>query len=82
MSEGRLRVIHVLPHVAAGGATLLAMELAQRLDPDRYNVKVAVGPEDEGEGSLLEEMRERGINVIVMPHMRRAPKAVASMRAR
>jgi len=81
VSEGRLRVIHVLPHVAAGGATLLAMELAQRLDPSRYDVKVAVGPEDEGEGSLLEEMRERGINVIVMPHMRRAPKAIMDARA-
>ncbi len=81
VSEGKIRVMHVLPHVAAGGATLLAMELARRLDPTRYDVKVAVGPETDGEGNLLEEMRDRGLEVIVMPHMRREPRLMLDGRA-
>ncbi len=81
VSEGTVRVIQVLPHVAAGGATLLAMELARRLDPNRYEVKVAVGPESNGEGNVLEEMRDRGLEVIVMPHMRREPRLTLDARA-
>lgn len=81
MSEGKVRVIQVLPHVAAGGATLLAMELARRLDPNRYEVKVAVGPESDGEGNMLQEMRDAGLEVIVMPHMRREPRLTLDARA-
>ncbi|MBD3292199.1 MAG: hypothetical protein GF393_04700, partial [Armatimonadia bacterium] len=38
VSESRARVMHILPHVAAGGATLAAMELARSLDPDHWDV--------------------------------------------
>lgn len=80
VSDDRIRVMHVLPHAATGGATLLAMELAQRLDPSRYDVKLAVGPETDGEGSLLGEMHERGLDVTVIPHMRREPKLTCDAR--
>jgi glycosyltransferase involved in cell wall biosynthesis len=73
--------MHILPHSAAGGATLLAMELAQRLNPARYRVTLAVGPESCGEGNLLDEMRERGLEVIVIPNMRRAPHLTRDARA-
>ncbi|MFW6156993.1 MAG: glycosyltransferase [Armatimonadota bacterium] len=81
MKDSRVRVVHVLPHAAAGGATLLAMELAQRLDRGRYQVKLAVGPESDGEGNLLEEMRRLGLELILLPHMRRAPHAGHDARA-
>jgi glycosyltransferase involved in cell wall biosynthesis len=76
-----VRVLHLLPHVAGGGATLLAMELAARLDPQRYAVKLAVGPSDSGEGSLLPQMRARGLDVLIVPNMRREPHARADLRA-
>lgn len=73
--------MHVLPHVAAGGATLTAMEIADRLRSDRYDVTLAVGPDSGCEGSVLEEMRERGLRVIVIPHMRRGPDGARDARA-
>lgn len=73
MSEKPIRVIHVLPHAAAGGATLATMDLVERLDPRRYDVSLAVGPDSAGEGSVLEEMRARGLRVESIPHMHREP---------
>lgn len=73
MSEDRIRVIHLLPHAAGGGATLQAMLLAERLDSSRYEAKLVVGPDDRGEGNMLAEMRERELRVIVVPYLRRDP---------
>ncbi len=73
--------MHILPHAAAGGATLAAMELAQHLDPNRYEVSMAVGPESGGEHSILPEMRECGLDFCVIPHMRRLPDLRCDARA-
>lgn len=81
MNEEAVRVIHVLPHVAAGGATLAVMDLVERLNPRRYDVSLAVGPDSAGEGSVIEEMAARGLNVRIIPHMRRAPHLRCDARA-
>jgi glycosyltransferase involved in cell wall biosynthesis len=57
------------------------MELVARLDEQRYEVSLAVGPESGGEGSLLKEMSERGLSVVVIPSLRRAPEPGADVRA-
>lgn len=81
MSDDRAKVTHILPHVAAGGATLAAMELARGLDRTRWDVKMVVGPGSGGEGNVLEEMRGLGLEVIVLPDLRRAPDLRRDARA-
>ncbi len=81
MSEDRVRVLQLVQHAALGGGTLMAMVLAERLNPERYEVAMAVGPEAGGEGSLLEEMRARGIEVITIPHLCRRPDPLRDARA-
>lgn len=81
MIDGKVRVMHILPHVAAGGATLAAMELADRLDATRYDVSMAVGPESGHEHSVLGELHARGLDVTVLPSMRRAPDLRQDARA-
>jgi glycosyltransferase involved in cell wall biosynthesis len=73
--------MHILPHVAAGGATLAAMELARGLNPDRWDVTMVVGPGSGGEGNVLEEMRGLGLEVILIPEMCRAPDLRRDARA-
>ncbi len=81
VSDARVRVMHVLPHAAAGGATLQAMELARRIDPDRCSVTIALGPEAGGEGDARQQMRERDLDLVVLPHMRREPNLRSDARA-
>ena len=81
MPQDLIRVLHVLPHVAGGGATLQAMVIAENLDRNRFQGKLVVGSEDYGEGNLLQEMLDIGLEVIVLPHLRRAPSVPGDARA-
>ncbi len=76
-----IRVIQLVQHVALGGATLVAMALAEGLDPDRFEVTLAAGAGAGPEGSLLEEMRERGLRVVSVPHLQRNPHPLRDARA-
>lgn len=76
-----IRVIQLVQHVALGGATLVAMALAEGLDPDRFEVTLAAGEGAGPEGSLLEEMRERGFRVVTVPHLQRNPHPLRDARA-
>lgn len=81
MSDERVRVLQVVQHVSLGGATLMAMLLAERLDPERFDVALVAGAEAGPEGSLLEEMHQRGIEVELVPHLGRALRPTRDARA-
>lgn len=81
MAHKRVRVLQVVQHSALGGATLMAMELARRLDPARWEVALAVGLDAGPEGSLLEEMRADGLQVIAVPDLCRRPNPQRDLRA-
>ncbi|MFW6438376.1 MAG: glycosyltransferase [Armatimonadota bacterium] len=81
MIDEKIRIMHILPHVAAGGATLAALELATGFDPARYEVSMAVGPQFGGENSVLHEIHARGIETHMLPHMSREPDLRRDMRA-
>lgn len=81
MPADRVRVLQVLQHAALGGGTLVAMTLAERLDRDRYDVTIATGRDAGTEGSLLDEMRARGLRVVTLQHMSRAPGPKRDARA-
>ena len=81
VAEQRVRVMQLVQHAALGGATLMAMELAERLDPTRWEVALAVGLDAGPEGSLLAEMRARGLEVIALPDLCRRPDPWRDLRA-
>ena len=57
------------------------MLLARRLDPDAFEVSLAAGPYAGEEGSLLEEMDRDGIEVELLPSLRRSPHPGRDLRA-
>jgi len=77
----RIRVIQLVQHMALGGGTVQAMVLAERLDPQRFEVTLAAGAGAGAEGSLREEMQDRGIRVLEVPHLVRTLHPVEDLRA-
>lgn len=73
MNSEPVRVIQLVQHLSLGGATLMAMLLAERLDRRRYDVMLAAGPHAGAEGDLSGEMRQRGIKLVTVSHLRRSP---------
>jgi glycosyltransferase involved in cell wall biosynthesis len=63
----RIRVLHVITRLIVGGAQENTMLTAALLDPDRYAVDVVSGPQTGSEGSLISEVRARGIRLTVLP---------------
>ncbi|MGC9320166.1 MAG: glycosyltransferase [Armatimonadota bacterium] len=81
MSDKRVRVMQVIQHLSLGGATLMAMTLAERLDPARYSVVLAAGPGAGAEGSLADEVRHRGIELLPIPHLGRTISPLRDLQA-
>ncbi len=80
-SPAPIRVLQLVPTHSLGGAMFLAMVLAERLDSTRYQVMLAVGQHSGPEGSLLEEARQQGIEVAVLPSLCRGPQPWKDIRA-
>jgi glycosyltransferase involved in cell wall biosynthesis len=67
-----LEVLHVITRLIVGGAQENTLETALLLDPDRFRATILTGPEAGPEGSLIEEGRRRGAEIVVEPALRRA----------
>jgi glycosyltransferase involved in cell wall biosynthesis len=65
----RNRVLHVITRLIIGGAQENTMLTAALLDPDRYAVDVVSGPQTGLEGSLIPEVRARGIQLTILPSL-------------
>jgi glycosyltransferase involved in cell wall biosynthesis len=70
--EQRIRVLQIITRLAARGAPRHVLDLAERLDGERFEVSILTGTPEADEGDLLEEARSRGLRVDVTPEMRRA----------
>ena len=71
-----IRVLHPITRLIIGGAqenTMLTAQLMNHAAPykGRYKVDVVSGPQTGPEGSLIEEVRERGVSLTIMPEMLR-----------
>jgi len=62
-----IRVLHVITRLIVGGAQENTMLTAALLDPARYAVDVISGPQTGSEGSLIEEVRARGVPLTIEP---------------
>jgi glycosyltransferase involved in cell wall biosynthesis len=66
-----LPVLHVITRLIVGGAQENTMLTADLLDPRRYTVDVISGPQTGPEGSLIEEVRARGVPLDIYSDLRR-----------
>lgn len=87
-----IRVLHPITRLIIGGAqenTMLTAQLMNHAEPfkGRYQVDVVSGPQTGPEGSLIEEVRARNVNLTILPELLReiSPlnefKALAKLRA-
>lgn len=65
----RIPVLHPITRLIVGGAQENTMFTAALLDPQRYRVEVLSGPQTGREGSLIEEVRGRGIPLTIVPEL-------------
>jgi glycosyltransferase involved in cell wall biosynthesis len=65
----RVRVLHAITRLIVGGAQENTMLTAALLDPARYAVEIVSGPQTGPEGSLIPEVRARGIRLTILPSL-------------
>lgn len=77
-----IRVLHVITRLIVGGAmeNTLYTVIGQMKDR-RYEVTLFSGIDDGPEGSLLEVARDRGINLVLSPHLVRPIRPASDLRA-
>jgi glycosyltransferase involved in cell wall biosynthesis len=63
----RVRVLQVITRLIIGGAQETVMLVADMLDPARFDASVISGPQTGPEGSLIEDVRARGIPLTIEP---------------
>ena len=71
-----IRVLHPITRLIIGGAqenTMLTADYLNHLPEyaGQYEVSVVSGPQTGSEGSLIEEVRQRGVPLTIMPQLRR-----------
>lgn len=76
-----VRVLHPITRLIVGGAQENTLYTAERLDPARFDVTVVCGPQAGPEGSLLQEARDRGIALCVLPDLVRQVSPLRDLRA-
>jgi len=65
----RIHVLHVITRLIVGGAQENTMLTAALLNPGRYAVDVVSGPQTGPEGSLIPEVRARGVHLSILPSL-------------
>lgn len=82
----QIRVLHPITRLIIGGAqenTMLTAVLMNKgvVGDGRYQVDIVSGPQTGPEGSLIEEIRQRGTSLTIMPELRREISPVNDLRA-
>lgn len=77
----RIPVLHVITRLIVGGAQENTMYTAALLDKSRFRVEVISGPQTGSEGSLIEEVRQRGVALTILPELVRQVSPVNDLRA-
>jgi glycosyltransferase involved in cell wall biosynthesis len=77
----RIKVLHIITRLIVGGAQENTMLTAALLDPERYDVDVISGPQTGAEGSLIEEVRARGVPLTIEPTLVREISPLKDIRA-
>jgi glycosyltransferase involved in cell wall biosynthesis len=65
----RIRVAHVITRMIVGGAQETVLLAAALADRERFDPLLVCGPQTGPEGSLHDEVRRRGIELVVLPDL-------------
>lgn len=65
----RVRVLHLITRLIVGGAQENTIASVERVDPERFDSHMWIGPQTGSEGSLLDNARRRGIVVKILPDL-------------
>lgn len=65
----RIKVLHPITRLIVGGAQENTMYTAALLDKERYDIEVLSGPQTGSEGSLIEEVRQLGVPLTILPEL-------------
>ncbi len=77
-----IRVLHPITRLIIGGAQENTMLTADYHNEDgRYQVDIVSGPQTGSEGSLIDEVRQRGISLTIMPELVREISPVKDLTA-
>ncbi len=77
----KIRVLHPITRLIVGGAQENTMYTAALLDKGRFKVEILSGPQTGSEGSLIEEVRERGIPLAIFPDLLRQISPLHDLKA-
>ncbi len=77
----KISILHPITRLIVGGAQENTMYTAALLDPQRFQVEVLCGPQTGSEGSLIEEVRARGVPLTILPDMVREVAPWRDLRA-
>ena len=77
----RLRILHVITRLDRGGSAENTLLTVAGLDPERFDITLAVGPTAGDPGATEAEARRRGVRFFDVPHLVRAPRPASDLRA-
>ncbi len=77
----RCRVLHVITRLDRGGSAENTLLTMAHLDPDQYEVTLAVGPSQGRMSPTLDLARDRGVRIVHIPHLIRAVHPWYDLRA-
>ncbi|HSQ27163.1 MAG TPA: glycosyltransferase family 4 protein [Anaerolineales bacterium] len=69
MNTSPIPVIHLITRLIVGGAQENTLYTAALLDPTRFSVQILSGAQTGTEGSLIEEVRQQGIQLTILPDL-------------
>lgn len=76
-----IRVVHIITRLIIGGAQENTMLTAAMLDRSQFDVSIVSGPQTGPEGSLIEEVRARGIRLTIEDSLVRQISPVSDLSA-
>lgn len=81
MNMDHISVMHLITRLIVGGAQENTLYTAALLDPARYKVQVISGAQTGSEGSLIEEARQQGIPLKIVPELVRQISPLKDLQA-
>jgi glycosyltransferase involved in cell wall biosynthesis len=80
VADERIRVAHVITRMIVGGAQETVLLAAALADTSRFEPVVVCGPQTGSEGSLHEEVRRRGVDLVLVPELVREVRPMKDAR--
>jgi len=70
-SKKQISVLHPITRLIVGGAQENTMYTAAMVNKEKFSVEILSGPQTGSEGSLIEEVKNRGITLTIIPELLR-----------